>query len=253
MPIAASSEVARAARRPYVANGVPIHLTPFIGTNVSMRDAGAPEPKPGDPQPVAYLVEQPPGSVVQSHYHQADQFQVVVAGGGTLGRHPIAPLSVHYANAFNAYGPIAAGPEGVHYFTLRNAYDPGAQYLPERRDALKAAARSFLQATEVVAQAGEADLLALPAARSDVVLAPTEAGLGAWRHRLPAGARVTGPDPAAGAGQFWVVTAGSAAQPEGGTLPPLSTVFVAPEDRALTVTAGPRGLEVLVMQYPRRE
>lgn len=255
MPIAASSDAARAQRKFFVANGVPIHVTTFIGTNVAAR-AGRedePEPRPGDPMPMAYLVEQPPGSVVKSHYHQADQFQVVVHGGGTLGRHAIGPLSVHFANAFNAYGPIAAGEQGVHYFTLRNAYDPGAQYLPDKRDALKAATRTFLQATEVVGQATPADLAGLAAVRSDVVLAPTDLGMGAWRHRLPAGASVRGPEPSGGAGQYWVVTAGTLAQDDGTELPPLSTIFVQPGDAAFGARAGAGGLEVLVLQYPRRE
>ena len=253
MPIAASSKVAHASRKPFVANGVPIHLTTFIGTNVAMRGSGAPEPRPGDPQPMAYLVEQPPGSVVKSHYHQADQFQVVVHGGGTLGRHPIGPLAIHYANAFNAYGPISAGEDGVHYFTLRNAYDPGAQYLPDKRDALKAAERSFLQATEVVGQATAEELRALASPQSDVVLAPNERGMGAWRHRLPAGTGVTGPDPASGAGQYWVVTAGSLVATDGAELPRLSTIFVQPDDPAYPARAGAGGAEVLVLQSPRRE
>lgn len=252
MPIAASAEAVRGDRRFFVTNGVPIHVTTFIGTNVAARGADAPEPKTGDPTPMAYLVEQPPGSVVQSHFHQADQFQLVVAGGGHLGRHEIGPLTVHYTNAFNAYGPIKAGPDGVQYFTLRNAYDPGAQYLPEKKEALKAATRRFLHATELVGQAGWAELQGLAATQSDVVLEQNADGMGAWRHRLPAGAAQRGPDPAAGGGQFWIVTAGAALLDDGAVMSSLSTIFVAPDDPPLHVVAGANGLEVLVLQYPRR-
>ena len=252
MAIAASGDAVRDQRRFFVANGVPIHLTTFIGTNVAQRGTGAPEPKTGEPVPMAYLVEQPPGSRVQSHYHQADQFQVVVAGGGHLGRHEIGPLTVHYTNAFNAYGPIQAGPNGVQYFTLRNAYDPGAQYLPEKKERLKAATRTFLQATELVGQAQWSDLLPLDSVQSEEVLATTEGGMGAWRHRLPPGASVQGPDPATGAGQYWIVTAGRLVQTDGSELPALSTIFVQPDDPAFEAWAGSAGLEVLVLQYPRR-
>ena len=260
MPIAASSEAVRNSRQFFMANGVPLHVTTFIGQDVAARRTGdgnasaaaAAEPKAGDPVPMAYLVEQPPHSVVQSHYHQADQFQLVVAGGGHLGRHEIGPLTVHYTNAFNAYGPIKAGPSGVQYFTLRNAYDPGAQYLPAKKDALKAATRTFLQETAIVGQAGWGDLAGLDATRSDVVLAQTGGGMGAWRHRLPEGARVTGPDPATGGGQYWVVTSGRLLRADGGELPAISTVFVHPTDAAFEAVAGAPGLEVLVLQYPRR-
>ncbi len=251
MAIAASSEAARAGRKFFIANGVPIHVTTFIGVDVATR-GGPDDPQPGDPVPMAFLVEQPPESVVQSHFHQADQFQLVVHGGGTLGRHPVGKLSIHYANAFNAYGPIKAGAQGVHYFTLRNGYDPGAQYLPEQRDLIRAAPREFLQATEQVSQATVQDLAALAASQTDIVLPMNEQGMAAWRHRLPPGAVLRGADPAAGAGQYWVVTAGSLHQSDDAELPTLSTIFVRSGDAALHVVAGAQGLEVLVLQYPRR-
>ena len=40
--------------------------------------------------PMAFLVEQDPGAVVGAHYHQADQFQVMVGGSGRLGTHDVA-------------------------------------------------------------------------------------------------------------------------------------------------------------------
>ena len=251
MAIAASSEAARAGRKFFIANGVPIHVTTFIGVDVATR-GGADDPAPGDPVPMAFLVEQPPGSVVQSHFHQADQFQVVVHGGGTLGRHPVEKLSIHYANAFNAYGPIKAGAQGVHYFTLRNGYDPGAQYLPEQREMIRAAPREFLHATEQVTQATVQELALLEAPRSDIVLPMNEQGMAAWRHRLPPGATLRGADPAQGAGQYWVVTAGSARQADGAELPTLSTIFVRSGDAAMNIVAGAMGLEMLVLQYRRR-
>ena len=61
------------------------------------------------------------------------------------------------------------------------------------------------------------------------------------------GAALRGPDPSGGMGQFWLVVRGAL---DG--LPPLSLVFVAPDEPALEASAGPDGAEVLVMQYPRR-
>jgi hypothetical protein len=67
---------------------------------------------------------------------------------------------------------------------------------------------------------------------------------------VAAGESAVGPDPATGLGQFWVVTAGSLAT-EGAALPPLSLLFVRPEEPAFIATAGLEGLEVLALQYPR--
>lgn len=242
MPIAAPSDAAAATRRPVNANGVPIHTTTFVGTNwMTRNDPGAPPlPEPGALYPMAFLVEQPPGSVVQAHYHQADQFQVVVAGGGSLGRHKVRPITVHYTNAHTPYGPIAAGEEGIHYFTLRNGYDPGARYMPASAKELKAVKGRdpWQTTTEPVAPGAEG---------GEALLAPREDGLAAWRHRLAPGAVLRGPDPARGRGQFWLVVEGSL---DG--MPPLSLLFLGPEEEALQARAGAEGAEVVVMQYPQR-
>ncbi|MEI6162387.1 MAG: hypothetical protein WCP77_21350 [Roseococcus sp.] len=245
MTIIASAEAARATRRPVNANGVPIHTTTYIGTNWTNRTADSPPPPQlGTFYPMGFLVEQPPGSVVQSHFHAADQFQVVVAGGGHLGRHPVRPVTVHYTNAHTAYGPITAGEAGLHYFTLRNGYDPGARYVAQEAAALKAVpGRRPWQTTTAPMDPAPA----ATAVRCEEMLEPRADGLGAWRHILPPGAALTGPDPAAGMGQFWVVTGGSL---DG--MPPLSLIFVNPEEAARTAVAGEEGAELLILQYPRR-
>src|SRR3954464_12357154 len=116
MAILATADAARKSRRPIVSNGVSAFLTTFIGSNRYNRAAAAPEPPgPEAVYPMAFLVEQPPGSVVQTHFHEANQFQLVVGGSGTLGKHAVQPIAVHYSNAFSAYGPITAGEEGLQY------------------------------------------------------------------------------------------------------------------------------------------
>ena len=246
MPVLAPGEAAAATRRPIVSNGVHAHLTTFIGANRYMASE-APPPGPEAVYPMAFLVEQPAGSVVASHFHEANQFQLVVAGSGTLGSHAVQPVAVHYSNAFNAYGPITAGEAGLQYLTLRNGYDRGARYLPAAREELRGVRRRFRQAMADAAPPG-----APPAqAETETLLAGTPDGLGAWRHRLPPGEALRGPDPAGGDGQFWVVTSGALHAADGATLPALSCAFVAPEEPPFAVTAGEGGLEVVVMQYPR--
>ena len=249
MAILAPVEVARESRRPIVSNGVAAHLTTFIGANrYSPAAAAAAPPGPATVYPMAFLVEQPPGSVVATHFHEANQFQIVVAGDGSLGSHPVEPVAVHYSNAFSAYGPITAGAAGLQYFTLRNGYDRGARYLPAAREELRGVRRRFRDAFAEPA----APLAAAPEAAAAEALIPEAAdGMGAWRHRLPPGAALEGLDPASGDGQFWVVTAGSLRTPAGEALPPLSCAFVAPDEPPFAAVAGESGLEVVVVQFPR--
>jgi hypothetical protein len=246
MPVLAPGEAAHATRRAIVSNGVHAHLTTFIGASRYMASA-EPPPGPEAIYPMAFLVEQPAGSVVASHFHESNQFQLVVAGSGMLGTHAVQPIAVHYSNAYSAYGPITAGDEGLQYLTLRNGYDRGARYLPAAREELRGVQRRFREAVADATPPGE-----LPAeATTETLLAVTPDGLGAWRHRLPPGAALRGPDPASGDGQFWVVTGGELRAADGATLPALSCAFVGPEEPPFAVTAGEAGLEVVVMQYPR--
>ena len=205
--------------------------------------------------PMAFLVEKEPHAVVKPHFHQADQYQVVVQGGGRLGTHDVGTVAVHYTDAWSAYGPIVAADEGISWFTLRNTWDSGARYMPAARDQLRAARPQNLQHREAtsppmpVASAGRpgAHRQACPASPS------SSKRRTAWRRGAIACRRarsVTGPDPRAGGGQFWIVLSGSASAGGAALLPPNSCVFVAPDDGALTVIAGDGGAETLCLQFP---
>lgn len=82
------AEASRVRRR--LGNGTEYEITSYLG-------AGMPKDAVG---PVGYLVEQERNSTILPHFHQANQFQVVVAGGGLLGKLPVGPVTVHYAGAF---------------------------------------------------------------------------------------------------------------------------------------------------------
>jgi hypothetical protein len=252
MILTADSSVMRQTRRRKTANGW--HTT-FIGENRNTLKEGDAPPSDGVLYPMAFLVEKEAGVVVQPHFHQADQYQVVVQGSGRLGLHEIASVAVHYTDAFSAYGPIVAAEEGVSWFTLRNTWDPGARYMPEHRRQLRAA-RAKHQHREATCgplpPLDERARAALTAVDGVAVIAETADGLGTWRYTVPGGASVTGPDPASGGGQFWLVSAGTAIVPGGAPLPAQSCAFVAPDDAAATLVAGPLGADLLCMQFPRR-
>jgi hypothetical protein len=154
---------------------------------------------------------------------------------------------VHFTGAYTAYGPIRADAAvGVHYFTLRNGFDPGARFMtmPENRAALRSQpGRKHREA--VAGPLSDHD------GATETVLGPEPDGMGAWRFRLGPGQQATGPDPATGRGQYWLVVSGSLAL-DGAALGVRSCCFVYPNHAPFTAVAGPEGLEVVAMQFPRR-
>lgn len=128
MKLQVSREQAAARRGKYVTPGGAVtFVSTYIGTNKMLllaQGEGAAQPPAGEP--MAYLVEQAPGSTVDPHFHEVDQFQIFVGGSGQIGTHPLEGVTVHYAGPHSPYGPIAAGPDGVQYVTLRRNWDPGA-------------------------------------------------------------------------------------------------------------------------------
>ena len=185
-------------------------------------------------------------------FTQADQFQVVVQGGGRLGRRDTGTVAVHYTDAWSAYGPIVAAAEGVSWFTLRNTWDPGAKYMPAARSELRAA-RAHRQHREAPARRwrrGPGRNLHGWRRWSSSTEMETPDGMASWRFRLPGAGAATGPDPGNGGGQFWLVLAGHASCAGSAPLPGESCVFVGPEDGALAISAGPDGAELLCVQFP---
>jgi len=206
---------------------------PGYGTDLAAGRSGG-----GAMRPQAYLVRQPPGSVTRPHFHQTNQFQVFVGGGGTVGKLRVDPVTVQYAAANTPYGPINAEAEGVDYFTLRQDWDSGAKWMPERRDVL---VRGVQRQVVGVASGGEA---------VETLIAETADGLLALCIRLDPDAEATLPAADAGGGQYHVVTAGGLVR-DGQLLGPLSVEFASPDAGAVPVKAGPAGLELVLARFPR--
>ena len=252
MILTADSTVAHATNRRRTPNG---WNTTFIGKNRgTLKDGEAPPPDDGL-YPMAFLVEKDAAAVVHPHFHQADQYQVIVQGSGKLGVHDVASVAVHYTDAYSAYGPIVAAEDGVSWFTLRNAWDPGARYMPAHRQQLRDARAKFQHREATcgpLPPLSDTELAALAAPVGEAVIAETADGLGTWRYTVPPAGSVTGPAPSTGGGQFWLVSSGSASAVGGALLPPQSVVFVAPDDEALVMAAGPGGADLICMQFPKR-
>lgn len=202
--------------------------------------------------PEAFIIYGDPGRVLRTHFHDVDQFQVITNGTGTVGRHPVRELGVHFARAFTPYGPLVADSEGLGYLTLRARRDLlQAQYIPECIDKLKGIPdrapwqKTFLPRIPALAEGKNAALEAVPDLDDG-------SGLFVFGVRIAPGASATAPSPDSGSGQFVVVTAGGLVC-EGVLKPAMTVVFVKSEEPALQMQAGPEGLEGMIINFPRRK
>ena len=205
-------------------------------------------------RPQAFLVELAPQATISAHFHVVDEFQVMVAGNGMLGRNPTPAIALHYVDHHTAYGPITAGPFGLSFFTFRAQSDTGSVTLnaPGYKDLLKPSKKRYLLrenlplSTEPVLQN-----------RSDAAiekvfdeLQDDGDGLGASMLRLGASQTIAGPDPKKTGGQFYLVLSGSLRLRDA-TYPRWSTVYLGPSDAPLQAASGTEGMEALILSFPR--
>ena len=233
------------------------HITDIIATHQERRSGEQ-----------AFLVEQNPHWVTPAHYHLEQQFQVIMAGHGTIGRHEVAPLCVHYAAPQTAYGPIVAGPDGVSYLTLRMSGDTSAWYLhkPGSRERMQPGLKREQQHGAPQGSVSADELASLASTSVEVLIAPRPDGLAAHLLRIAPGhdynhnhnhnhdhdhAMLADPaesaDPAY-AGRYYVVTQGTVSL--GDQSAQARSVAFASADENLTLRAGPQGAEVVVLQFP---
>ena len=200
--------------------------------------------------PHAFLVEQLPDVVLPPHFHLTDQFQVVLAGSGMLGRsHALEPLTVHYARGKTAYGPVVASSKGLFYLTLRPQTEYGAHYLSDPKTVVDRRAPKFHTTSSAVLPA-TVDELASRQTASQTDMIPADAnGLAVWLSRLPVGTPLGGSAQERPADRFYVVTGGSVVL-QGETLVPWSCVWMSANEPSTQIVAGPQGAELLTLQFP---
>ena len=234
-------EAARAAARRV---DVPIQNGTRLAAKTDWLDSG----RDASLSPNVFLVDLPPESVLDPHFHRENQFQLFVKGEGSIGRHPIRPITVHYAGAFTGYGPLAAGPQGVSYFTIRPVYDTGAFYLPHARDDMVPGPKRNLHSTPVTPLDADAlHGLQTPQLLDLIALQPDR--IAARLLRLPPRASHTDLDPRGSGGQFLAVVTGSVAHGER-VLGPLDMVFVSADEPPFRLCTQDNGAEVILLQLP---
>src|SRR5262245_45589452 len=90
-----------------------------------------------DRGPQAFLVEIFGEYTIEPHFHEVDQFQIMVRGDSVrLGKHDASPVTVHYVDSYTPYGPIVCAEDGISFFNLRARGDLGAHYMPAEHDNL---------------------------------------------------------------------------------------------------------------------
>lgn len=158
--------------------------------------------------PTVSLIEQPPDTVLGAHFHRQNQFQVFVDGGGSIGSTPLAPVTIHYAGAYTAYGPLAAGPQGIKYFTIRPVCESGALAVEQAREMMvRGPKRHATSATLALPGAGQ--LVRMPTMVREDVIPHAVDGLGASVLTAGAASDVHVPWAAGASGLFMVVLGGS--------------------------------------------
>jgi uncharacterized protein YjbI with pentapeptide repeats len=202
--------------------------------------------------PMASFVEQLPHTIIPTHFHAVNQFQVVVEGEGTLGKRAVHPWTVHYTNGFTGYGPLCAGATGMAFFTLRNRHDAGgARYFPAGQAFMQPAPKRHHLVGPLI-RSSAAALHSRLHVTCDLVLAQEDDGLAAWCLRLGPDMRTHAPDPARGGGQYLLV-AGGTLRHDGAMLSRLSCLYISTDAGPFVLQSGAEGLEALLLQFPVAE
>lgn len=202
----------------------------------------------GERNPNCKIIGQSPNSVVEAHFHIVDQFQVMIDGGGTLGKRAIEPILVHFAAAHTPYGPIVSDERGIQYLVFRNAIDCGAAYMPASASKLARVPRRH-RVSEHIPPIAREELSRLTDVVDRPLIAPEPDGLSVWLRALPAGCETSVPDLAQSGGCFVLVTTGALLF-DGETVSTRSCIYFAADDEPSPLTAGPEGAELLFMRFP---
>jgi rubredoxin len=183
-----------------------------------------------------------------AHFHEVDQFQVIVEGSGEFGRHHVQPYYVHFSRAHTPYGPLVSDKEtGWGFIVLRSRFDPGAQRFPWALDKLKAIPdRQPWQVTTKVDFPPPTNGVAV----QDVTEIRDERGLFTKAITMGPHTRTMTPDRLGGDGQYVVVVKGSLIH-EGTERQAPTVVFVARDEPPIEIHAGAQGLEAIVMNFPK--
>lgn len=198
-----------------------------------------------DAGPQVYLGRQlDEGSTIYAHFHDVDQFQVIVLGSGRFGRVPVQPITIQYADAFAPYGPIVAAQDGLGFFVFRRRAATGGWKMPGNARLIpKPMGRRFFV---------DVDDWQTPPKKGGVcteqIWGPAADGLAIELFRLPPGA--TAVIPVGAAGELHLMICSGSLLHEGAHLPALSVLLSDESDDAAAIAADGDGAVVLALKFP---
>jgi hypothetical protein len=188
-----------------------------------------------------FLVDQAPEAILRPHFHPVAQFQVVVAGSGHLGRRPVEPFEIHFADPGTPYGPITPGVNGLSYVTLRPDHTAQTFWMPESRAAMKRRPGRNVHARFSPRP---------KATQLEVLVERHPDGLAAFGLCLAGHRAFSGPPAFGSGGQYYLITRGSLIH-EDREYRGLAVAFVDPADGRFEGRTGGDGLDAIILQFPR--
>ena len=198
--------------------------------------------------PHSFLLEQPPNITLESHFHRNNQFQIFVEGDGTIGRHAIGPVVVHYAGAYTGYGPLISGTEGLKYFTLRRVREDGYIPITQRSKNMLPGPKRHASSESWQSLPG-VELEEITAAEVHSLIPKSNDGLMASAIRLPPDSPLQLEHLQAGEGQFIFMLAGQLVGPQI-TMSLWEHIFVPAGEPFPKLCAGGGGAELLCFSLP---
>jgi hypothetical protein len=208
------------------------------------------------PGPQATMSDLNANETIVPHFHGVSMFQLFVAGSGTIGSRGqvLEPLTVQFKDHHTAYGPVVSGPQGLSFVALRmytGNSEPTYLNKPGAREQLKPSRRRNLTSSPVKFSI-EPLMQVRKEASWESLFKESDDGMAAHLVRLGAGMTANGPDPKRAGGYYVFVGNGSLIRGHE-ELPLWSMVVVEPNEEKFEIRAGAKGLEALVLEYPREE
>lgn len=208
------------------------------------------------PGPQGFIVDAPPDTDVDAHWHPVDQFQIYEpTPGAWYHRREVTNLVLHYTDAFSTYGPFGSrGPGRLRFRTLRARATDLTGWMPQDRERM-------LRDREKVARTSRRNYMIpllplLTGAQSsdkgwEAIHDPEPDGLAAYRRVVGPARTLDVPDlPAAALGRFYCVLAG-ALWLGNERFPEQSLLWQDHQQELPILVADPEsGCDLLALQYP---
>jgi hypothetical protein len=200
-----------------------------------------------DTNPQAFYVDRLyPDARIDPHFHDIDQYQVVVDGSCKMGKKAADPVTFQYADAYTPYGPIVeTGGEGFAFFTLRPIASGGFFAMPGNRHNMPGRAGRNIagrfDTSRALPDKGQAVIEPLMEEQPD--------GVAAFGLRMGQGGELKGPPSNAG-GQYFLVCEGDV-EVDGKVLDRRGLVHVNPGEKAPAFRAGQNGAYILCLQFAK--